>query len=90
MRNTSESVHGIYRKEVALSDGGLVRLLRRSADTITVLVHYSGATTEIYSFFREKDGRNRFTLLQNRTGAGALLPKSSLMVGDCDEIAFEK
>lgn len=70
--------------------GGQVTLLRNSADSITVLVYYESATTEIYSFFKEKDGRHRFTLMQNKTGDDAMFPKSSLMVGDCDPIRFLK
>lgn len=70
-------------------DGGLVRLLGRSANSITVLVYYPKGTTEIYSFFKEKDGRNRFSLLQNRSGDEVTFPKSSLMVGDCAAISLQ-
>ena len=70
-------------------DGGVVRLLRRGSDSITVLVYYPTSATEIYSFFKEKDGRNRFTLLQSRTGDEVAFPKSSLLVGECDEISFQ-
>lgn len=69
--------------------GGLVRILRRSATDLTVIVLYPESTTEIYSFFKERDGTFRFTLLQNKTGDGVILPKSSLMVGLCDPIRFE-
>lgn len=70
-------------------DGGLVRVLRRSPTTLTLIVLYPNVTTEIYSFFQEKDGRNRFTQMQNKTGDGAPIPKSGVMVGDCDPIRFD-
>lgn len=73
-----------------VQSGGQLTLLRNSSDNITVLVYYESALTEIYSFFKEKDGRHRFTFMQNRTGEDAMFPKSSLMVGDCDPIRFLK
>ena len=70
-------------------DGAIVRILRNSLTTITVLVYYpDGASTEIYSFFKELDGSHRFTLLQNNTGGAAMYPKSSLLVGSCEPINF--
>lgn len=70
-------------------DGAIVRLIRSGPNILTLLVFYPSATTEIYSFFKEKDGRYRFSMMQNKTGVGAVLPKSSLMVGDCDPIRFD-
>ena len=70
-------------------DGAIVRLLRRGPNILTLLVFYPLGTTEIYSFFKEKDGRYRFSMMQNKTGAGAMIPKSSLMVGDCYPIRFD-
>ena len=73
----------------SVQDGGLVRLLRSGADTLTLLVHYPGATTEIYSFFKEKDGQGRFTMMQSRTGDRAVIPKSSVLLGVCEAIRFD-
>lgn len=71
-------------------EGGNLVLLRHGPDSITVLSHYpNGPTTEIYSFFREKDGRHRFTLLTSKTGDAALTPKSSVMTGICEGIRFD-
>lgn len=72
-----------------VQDGADIRLLRLSQDTITLLVYYQGNTTEIYSFFKEADGKNRYTVLTNRTGVDIALPKSSLMAGDCEPIRFD-
>ena len=70
-------------------EGAIVRLIRSGPNILTLLIFYPTATTEIYSFFKEKDGRSRFSMLQNKTGVGAFIPKSSLMVGDCDPIRFD-
>ena len=70
-------------------EGAIVRLIRSGPNILTLLVFYPTATTEIYSFFKEKDGRFRFSIMQNRTGEGATYPKSSVMVGDCDPIRFD-
>ena len=72
-----------------MQDGADIRLLRLSPDTITLLAYYQGNTTEIYSFFSEKDGKNRYTVLTNKTGGGVYLPKSSLLVGECEPIRFD-
>jgi len=74
----------------ATQDGAVVRLIRSSKTNITVFVFYKEAMTEIYSFFLERDGSSKFTLLQNRTGDGAVIEKSSLLVGPCDPIKFEQ
>lgn len=73
----------------ATQDGGQVVLLRKSEESITVLVAYA-SITEIYTFFVEKDGRHRFTMLQSRAGADVKFPKSSMLVGNCDSIQFLK
>ena len=74
----------------SVQDGGNVVLLRQGSDSITVLVHYQdGSTTEIYSFFKEKDGTHKFTQMQSKTGNSAMFPKSALLVGTCDPIKFE-
>jgi hypothetical protein len=74
----------------ASQDGGIVRLLRASAANATVLVFYpDGATTEIYTFFKEKDGGHKFTLLQSKSGEQVIAPKSALMVGNCEPIRFD-
>jgi hypothetical protein len=70
-------------------DGAKVVLLRISDTDLSLLAHYQGATTEIYTFFKERDGKNRYSVMTSRTGPNAFAPKSSLMVGDCDNIRFD-
>lgn len=72
-----------------VQDGATIRLLRLSEDQISLLAYYEGATTEIYSFFKEKDGKNRYSVLTSRTGKDAASPKSGVMVGDCSPIRFD-
>ena len=70
-------------------DGAKLVLLRSSDKSISILAHYAGATTEIYSFFQEKDGRNRYSVLTSRTGPQTVVEKSSVMLGVCDPIRFD-
>lgn len=73
-----------------IQDGAKIMTLRSATGELALLVHYEGATTEIYSFFTEKDGKFRYTVLTSRIGQGTFAPKSSLMVGDCDPFIFER
>ncbi|MNV70005.1 hypothetical protein D3C71_1629430 [compost metagenome] len=71
-------------------DGALVRLLRKGTTSVSLLVFYPSTTTEIYTFFTEKDGSNKFTLMQSRSGDSAAVPKSTLLVGSCEAIRFDQ
>ena len=80
----------VRNKPISMTqDGAKLVLLRSSDRSISILAHYPGATTEIYSFFQEKDGRNRYSVLTSRTGPQAAVEKSSVMVGLCDPIRFD-
>lgn len=70
-------------------DGAKVIFLRSSPYDISLLSHYDGATTEIYTFFKEKDGKHRYTVLTSRSGTQTFAPKSAVMVGECDSIRFD-
>jgi hypothetical protein len=71
-------------------DGALVRLLRKGSNSLSVLVFYPSSSTEIYTFFTEKDGAHKFTLLQSRNGDAAAVPKSTLLVGSCEPIQLDQ
>lgn len=71
-----------------VQSGGIVRLLNFDSVNITILVYYPKSVTEIFSFYREKSGRYKFSMMQNKAGADIAFPKSSLMVGDCESIKF--
>lgn len=71
-------------------DGALVRLLRKGTTSVSVLVYYPSSSTEIYTFFTEKSGAHKFTLLQSRSGDAAAVPKSTLLVGPCEPIRVDQ
>lgn len=80
----------IRSKPISMTqDGAKVIFLRSSPYDISLLTHYDGSTTEIYTFFKEKDGKHRYTVLTSRSGTQTFGPKSSVMVGDCDPIRFD-
>jgi hypothetical protein len=80
----------VRKKPISMTqDGGRVIFLRSGPEELSLLVHYDGSATEIYSFFKEKDGKHRYTVLASRTGPQAFAPKSAIMVGDCDPIRFD-
>ena len=65
-------------------------LLRGGPGEISLLVHYAeGSATEIYSFFKEKDGKSKYTVVTSRTGPRAFSAKTSVMVGECSVIRFD-
>lgn len=70
-------------------DGALVRPIRRGTASISVLVFYPSNSTEIYTFFAEKDGSQKVSLLQSKSGDAAMVPKSALLVGSCEPIRFD-
>ncbi len=81
----------VRNKPISMSqDGAKIVVLRFGPNELTLLAHYEeGSASEIYSFFRERDGKSRYTVMTSRIGPRAVLPKSSLMVGDCDPIRFD-
>lgn len=72
----------------SIADGGKVVLLRSGAESATVLVAYP-KSTEIYTFFREKDGGGKFTMFQTKTSDTTPVGKSALLLGDCDAFNFD-
>lgn len=71
----------------AVADGGRVVLLRISDEAATVLVNYP-KSSELYTFFQERDGRFKFTMYQTKTGDNSSVPKSALLLGDCEPFDF--
>ena len=45
-------------------------------------------SSELYTFFKEKDGRFKFTMYQTKTGDNSPVPKSALLLGDCEPFDF--
>jgi hypothetical protein len=70
-------------------DGGRVVLLRSGKNDATFLHFHQGMVIELYSFWVENDGKNKFSMIQSKGGDNMLVHKSSVLVGDCDAINFE-
>jgi hypothetical protein len=71
------------------TSGGIVQLMRVGQSNFSVLVYYLNSTIEIYSFIKEKSGRETIHIMQSK-GGDTPLQKSSVMVGKCEFINFEK
>ena len=56
-----------------------------SENYFTVLSIWFGSTTELYTFWKNKDNQYKFSLTQVK---GGVIPKSSVLVGDCSFIDF--
>lgn len=69
-----------------IRDGGKILPIRATENEISVLA-VSDDQTEIYTFWKNKEGKLEFSVMQSR-GGKALNPKSSIMVGSCDFIIF--
>ena len=69
-----------------IRDGGKILPIRGTENEISVLA-VTEDQTEIYTFWRNKEGRLEFSVLQSR-GGKSLNPKTSIMVGKCDFIIF--
>jgi hypothetical protein len=70
-----------------VADGGKIVPMRRNADDAAFIIAYSDAI-EIYNFWKTADGKLQFSMLQNR-GSGAVVSKSSVLIGQCDFIKFD-
>ena len=63
-------------------DKAKITLLNKTANEIMLLVQLPSGGSDIYRFFKQSDGSNKIALISARTQ----IPKSSLMVGNCDYI----
>jgi hypothetical protein len=70
-----------------VADGGKIVLMRKNPDDVAFVIVYSDLI-EIYNFWKTAEGKYQFSMLQNR-GSGAVIPKSGVLVGQCDVINFE-
>lgn len=70
-------------------DGGRIVLLRSGKKDATFLHFHPGMVVEIYSFWLESDGKAKFSMIQSKGGDSMPIHKSSVLVGDCDDINFD-
>lgn len=71
------------------ADGAKIFFISKAEKDISIVGAYPSGIIELYSFFQEKDGKNRYSLFSLKTENGTMIPKRSLMVGDCEEINFK-
>jgi hypothetical protein len=77
------------RAKSAIADGAIVEKLRAGTSDAAFAVHYKGGakTVEVYTFYIESGGKQRFTTLVSK-GAEAPIAKSGLLAGSCDHLAL--
>ncbi len=70
-------------------DGGAIRLLRRGKSDATFLVFFPGMAIELYTFYVDAGGENRFDILQSKGGDNAPIHKSAVLSGSCSMINLD-
>lgn len=79
----------VRKKIISLrQDGGEVLLLRKGSADATFLHIHPGMVMEMYTFWTDAAGHAKFDLIQSKGGDGMPIHKSSVLIGDCDEIHF--
>jgi hypothetical protein len=73
----------------ARADGAKVSLVNKSDRDISFVSSYPRGTTEIYSFFQESGGRNKYSHFSLKPNGAPSIPKRSLFIGECDIINFD-
>jgi hypothetical protein len=73
-----------------VQDGGKIVLLRSGESDATFLHFYPGMVVELYTFWRDSEGRNHYDLIQSKGGDAMPIHKSSVLTGDCESIDFSK
>lgn len=63
--------------------GGDVRLLRKEKNDATFMVFYPGTVIELYTFYKDASGNEKFDTVTSRGGDEMPIHKSSLMTGNC-------
>jgi hypothetical protein len=80
----------VRKKIISLrQDGGEILLLRKGREDATFLYIHPGMVVEMYTFWTDAEGHHRYDLIQSKGGDGMPVHKSSVLIGDCDEIRFD-
>jgi hypothetical protein len=80
----------VRKKIISLrQDGGEVLLIRRGREDATFLHIHPGMVVEMYTFWTDAEGHPKYDLIQSKGGDGMSVHKSSVLIGDCDEINFD-
>ena len=72
----------------SVKEGAVITLALSNDEELTVIIRYSGETSEIFSFWLDRRGRLQYAQLQSKTSP--YLTKQALFVGECSEINFRR
>jgi hypothetical protein len=70
-------------------DGSEIVLLRKGVDDATFLHIYPDNVIELYTFWKDGEGKYRFDMLQSKGGGNLPIHKSSVMTGLCSTVKFD-
>ena len=73
-----------------LAQGGKVTTLNKSKDGATILAIYPAETIEVYTFYKDHEGQNKFLMTVVKSGPDALITQSSIFAGSCQFVEFDK
>ena len=67
--------------------GAEIRLVMIDQNSFSISTAFLNASVEVYSFWKNKEGNFRYSLTQVK-GGSSLIPKNSLLIGNCSSIKF--
>ncbi len=71
-----------------VQDGGKVVLLRKGSKDATFMLYFPNNSIEIYTLWIDGDGQLKYDYVSSKGGDATSIHKSSVMVGQCDQINF--
>ena len=71
-----------------VADGGQISLFRKGASDATFIHFNSAGVIEIYTFWKDQEGGNKYDLMTSKGGDGIPIHLSRVLTGDCDFIDF--
>lgn len=72
-----------------VQDGGRVYLYSKGVNNVSFLVLYPGKSVEVYTFLVNNAGKAEYTYVTSRAGDEVLVPKATVMRGDCQFVNFD-
>jgi hypothetical protein len=67
--------------------GAEIRLVMIDQNSFSITTAFLNASVEVYSFWKNKEGNFKYSLAQVK-GGSSLIPKNSLLIGNCSSIKF--
>ena len=68
--------------------GAEIRIVMLDQNSFSLTSVFLNASVEIYSFWKTKQDNFKYSLTQVK-GGSSLIPKNSLLIGDCSSVKFE-